>query len=67
MGNKVITKISEHIKNNISDDYIFVRYMGPKFVIVFCGIETNNAVDFTNELKESTEKEKERYSCSSYN
>ena len=56
LGNKVITKISEHIKENISDSYIFVRYMGPKFVLVFCGVETSSAIDFVSELKESTEK-----------
>ena len=55
LGNKVITKISEHIKESISDTYIFVRYMGPKFVIVFCGVDTKSASDFVNELKESTE------------
>ena len=56
LGNRVITKVSEHVQENISDSYIFVRYMGPKFVIVFCGAETSNAVDFINELKETTEK-----------
>ena len=56
LGNKVITKVSEHIKNSMSDLYIFVRYMGPKFVIVFCGENSENASGFVNELKESTEK-----------
>ena len=56
LGNKVITHISDFIKRSISDNYIFVRYMGPKFVIVFCGIDTNSASDFINELKESAEK-----------
>ena len=55
LGNKVITEVSENIKHNISDSYIFVRYMGPKFVIVFCGVSTDNALDFVNGLKESTE------------
>ena len=56
LGNKVITEVSKHIKQSISDNYIFVRYMGPRFVIVFCGIDANNASNFVNELKESTEK-----------
>ena len=56
LGNKVITEVSRHIRQNISDNYIFVRYMGPKFVIVFCGIDANNASNFINELKESTER-----------
>ena len=55
LGNKVITEVSRHVKNSISDSYIFVRYMGPKFVIVFCGVDANNAIDFVNELKETTE------------
>ena len=56
LGNKVITQICNHIKRSISNNYIFVRYMGPKFVIVFCGIDTNSALEFINELKDSTEK-----------
>lgn len=56
LGNKVITEVSKHIKQSISDNYLFVRYMGPRFVIVFCGVDANNASNFVNELKESTEK-----------
>ena len=56
LGNKVITEVSKFIKHSISDNYIFVRYMGPKFVIVFCGIDTDSASNFINELKDSTEK-----------
>ena len=56
LGNKVITKLSEHIKENISSSYIFVRYMGPKFVIAFCGVTSDSASDFINEIKDSSEK-----------
>ena len=56
LGNKVITEVSNYIKRSISDSYIFVRYMGPKFVIVFCGVDTNSASGFVNELKENVEK-----------
>ena len=56
LGNKVITEVSRFIKQSISNNYIFVRYMGPKFVIVFCGVDAANAENFINELKESTEK-----------
>ena len=56
LGNKVITEVSKYIKQSISDNYIFVRYMGPRFVIVFCGIDADNASNFVNELKDSTEK-----------
>ena len=30
--------------------------MGPKFVIVFLGVEAKSLSDFINEIKESTEK-----------
>ena len=55
LGNKVVTEVSKHVQKSISDNYIFVRYMGPKFVIVFCGVDPNNASDFVNDLKNSTE------------
>ncbi len=46
LGNKVITQISKYIEENISKDYVFVRYMGPKFVIAFSGVETNRSSRF---------------------
>ena len=55
LGNKVIIQLSDYIKKNISNEYIFIRYMGPKFVIVFSGVEAKNVLDFINEIKESTE------------
>ncbi len=55
LGNKVITEVSKNIQKSISESYIFVRYMGPKFVIVFSGAESNGVIDFINEIKESTE------------
>ena len=55
LGNKVITEVSKNIQKSISDSYIFVRYMGPKFVIVFSGAEQNGVIDFINEIKETTE------------
>ncbi|MCI8383850.1 MAG: diguanylate cyclase [Clostridia bacterium] len=51
LGNKVITTISRVIAENLSDDYVFVRYMGPKFVIAFSGVEANGVADFLNEIK----------------
>ena len=55
LGNKVITEVSRNVKRSISDSYIFVRYMGPKFVIVFSGAEQSGVIDFINEIKSSTE------------
>lgn len=55
LGNKVITKISNYVSENISSEYVFVRYMGPKFVIAFSGVEINAVADFLNEIKEKIE------------
>lgn len=55
LGNKVITQISNYIKENISSEYVFVRYMGPKFVIAFSGVEADGVADFLNEIKEKIE------------
>ena len=55
LGNKVITQISKYIKENISEEYIFIRYMGPKFVIVFSGVEVDSVADFLNQIKEKIE------------
>lgn len=55
LGNKVITEISRYIQENISEDYVFVRYMGPKFVIAFSGVDANGVAGFLNEIKEKIE------------
>ena len=39
LGNKLVTMVSECIGENIAKEYVFVRYMGPKFVIAFSGVE----------------------------
>ena len=55
LGNYMLTKISEYLKDNISEEYIYVRYMGPKFAIVFSGVEIDGVVDFINDKKEIIE------------
>ena len=55
LGNEVIRKISNYIKENISEQYIFVRYMGPKFVIAFSGVEINGVAEYVNDLKDKIE------------
>ena len=55
LGNKVITEISDYVRENLSQEYVFVRYMGPKFVIVFSGVEANAVADFLNDIKEKIE------------
>lgn len=54
-GNDVITKVSETVKESISPDYIFVRYMGPKFVLVLSGIAVDEVSDFITQLKTKIE------------
>jgi len=55
IGNSVITKVSDYIKQNISEEYLFVRYMGPKFVIVFSGVDTDSVIEFLQRLKTEIE------------
>jgi len=57
LGNKLIAVVSKMIKENISDEYIFVRYMGPKFVIAFSGVETAGVVDFLADIKKKIERQ----------
>ena len=45
LGNKVITQISNYIRDNLSSEDVFVRYMGPKFVIAFSGVDTEGVAD----------------------
>ena len=55
LGNKVVTEVSRYVKENISDNYIFVRYMGPKFAIAFSGIDIDSVAKFLNDIKEVLE------------
>lgn len=55
IGNEIVTEVSEKVKQDLSDEYIFVRYMGPKFAIVFSGIEMDAIVNFMSQVKENVE------------
>ena len=55
-GNQIVTAVSEEVSSNLAEEYILVRYMGPKFAIVFSGIELNAIVSFKGQLKEKIEK-----------
>ena len=55
IGNEIITEISNIIKEKMSSEYIFVRYMGPKFAIVFSGVEEDSLEDFLKNIKEEIE------------
>ena len=54
-GNLIVTAVSEEVSSNLAEEYILVRYMGPKFAIVFSGIELNAIVSFMGQLKEKIE------------
>ena len=54
-GNEIITEVSSYIKESISLEYIFVRYMGPKFAIVFSGIDLQSVAEFVQDLKNNIE------------
>lgn len=55
IGTEVIKQVVEVTDNNISDEYIFVRYLGPKFIIVFTGTDSESVVDFVKNIKEEVE------------
>ena len=54
-GNQMIIDVCDYIKEKLSPEYLFVRYMGPKFVIAFSGIEVDGVVEFLNDLKKDVE------------
>lgn len=54
-GNKIVTEVSKAIKPSLSNNYVFVRYMGPKFVIVFSGVEQDAVFPFVKDIKKYVE------------
>ena len=54
-GNNIISEISSVVRQNISSEYIFIRYMGPKFVVAFSGINIDGINKFMVQLKKSIE------------
>ncbi len=54
-GNEVITKVSNLIKDNLSNEYFFVRYMGSKFAIVFSGSDVEGVAQFMKDIKKKVE------------
>ena len=55
-GTKAIIDISNIVKSSISSQYIFVRYMGPKFTIAFSGVDLEGVEEFIKTIKEEIEK-----------
>lgn len=55
IGNQIVTEVSNIVKAKMASQYVFVRYMGPKFLIVFSGTEEESLGDFLTMLKEEIE------------
>ena len=55
LRNQVIIDVSQFVENNISNDYLFIRYMGPKFVIVFSGVDIDSVTTFVTDMKKAAE------------
>ena len=55
-GTKTIINVSNIVKTSISSQYIFVRYMGPKFAIAFSGVDLEGVEEFVRSIKEEIEK-----------
>lgn len=54
-GDNLITQVCRRIKQDLSPEYLFVRYMGPKFAIVFSGVELQAVEEFMKTVKENIE------------
>lgn len=55
-GNEVITQVTRLIKDNLSNEYVFVRYQGSKFAIVFSGSDVEGVAQFMKNIKLKVEK-----------
>ena len=53
VGTELIVKLANSIKTNIALEYIFVRYMGPKFAIVFSGLEMEDSLKLATQIKQN--------------
>lgn len=55
IGTKLIVQVANTVKSSISSEYVFVRYMGPKFAIAFSGAEIEETVEFVSKIKNDIE------------
>lgn len=55
IGTDIIVSVSNVIKKGIASQYIFVRYMGPKFAIAFSGVDIQAVQNFIKNIKEELE------------
>lgn len=55
IGTQIIVNVANAVKSNISSEYVFVRYMGPKFAIAFSGAELEETIEFVAKIKQTIE------------
>lgn len=55
LGTELIVRVANEVKTNISAEYVFVRYMGPKFAIAFSGVEMDETIEFVKTIKQNIE------------
>lgn len=55
IGTEIIVRIANAIKAKIPSEYIFVRYMGPKFAIALSGTEIEDTTQFVSDIKATIE------------
>ena len=60
-GNNMVTYVANYVKSNLSENYVFVRYMGPKFAIIFSGVDVRGVSNFMRDLKSKIENLKIQY------
>lgn len=55
IGTEILIRVANTVKTSIASEYIFVRYMGPKFAIAFSGADIEGVTSFIADLKEKIE------------
>ena len=55
IGTNMLINVVNLVKTNISSEYLFVRYMGPKFAIVFSGADVDDVEEFIADVKNKLE------------
>jgi len=55
IGNEIIIRTANEVKTKLEIENVFVRYMGPKFAIVFSGIEIEEAIEKVVNIKKNIE------------
>ena len=50
-GNALVTTVGNIVRDALAAEYIFVRYMGPKFAIAFLGEQEEEVIKFIQRLK----------------